>query len=49
MIEQTSALYSLLGGPLLNIIDLWDLTLVGPTRNNPVLDPLATLNLDNQL
>ena len=25
------------------------LTLVGPTRDNPVLDPLAVLHLDNQL
>ena len=25
------------------------LTLVGPTRDNPVLDPLAVLDLDNRL
>ena len=32
-----------------NKTDLLALTLVGPTRNNPVLDPLAVLQLDNQL
>ena len=29
--------------------DLQALTLVGPTRENPVLDPLAVLHLDNWL
>ena len=29
--------------------DLQALTLVGPKRNNPVLDSLAVLNLDNRL
>ena len=29
--------------------DLPALTLVGPTRNNPVLDPLAVLHLNNHL
>ena len=29
--------------------DLQALTLVGPTQNNPVLDPLAVLHLDNWL
>ena len=33
----------------MNRKDLQALTLVGPTRNNPVLDPLAVLHLDNQL
>ena len=32
----------------MNRKDLRALTLVGPTRNNPVLDPLAELHLDNQ-
>ena len=30
-------------------IDLQALNLVGPTRENPVLDPLAVLDLDNRL
>ena len=30
-------------------LDLWALTLVGPSEKNPVLDPLAVLHLDNQL
>ena len=29
--------------------DLQALTLSGPPRENPVLDPLAVLHLDNQL
>ena len=29
--------------------DLRALTLVGPTRNNRILDPLAVLHLDNRL
>ena len=32
-----------------NIKDLRALTLVGPTPNNPKLDPLAVLHHDNQL
>ena len=37
------------GEPSLNRIDLQTLTLVGPTGNVPVLDPLAALQIDNQL
>ena len=33
----------------MNRKDLRTLTLAGPTRNNPVLDPLAVQHLDNQL
>ena len=33
----------------MNRKDLRALTLVGPTRGNPVLDPLAALHLNNQL
>ena len=29
--------------------DLPDLTLVGPTREDPVLDPLVVLDLDDRL
>ena len=36
-------LYSIFRGPSLNRKDLRALTLVGPTRDNPVLDPLAVL------
>ena len=42
-------LYSIFRGPSLNRKDLRALTLVGPTRDNPVLDPLAVLHLYNQL
>ena len=38
-----------LKGPSVNRKDLRALTLVGPTRNNQVLEPLAVLHLDNQL
>ena len=33
----------------MNRKDLLALTLVGPPRDNPELDPLAVLHLDNQL
>ena len=33
----------------LNWIDLQALTLVGPPRQDPVLEPLAVQHLDNQL
>ena len=33
----------------MNIKDLQALTLVGPTREDLILDPLAVLHLDNQL
>ena len=35
--------------PSVNRKDLRALTLVGPTRDNLVIDPLAVLHLDNQL
>ena len=31
------------------MLDFQALTLVGPTREDPVLDPLAVLHLDNRL
>ena len=34
---------------VVNKTDLRALTLAGPTRKNPVQDPLAVLHLDNQL
>ena len=40
-------LFQTLREPTVNRKDLQALTLVGPTRNNPVLDPLAELSLDN--
>ena len=33
----------------MNIKDLQALTLVGPTREDLILDPLGVLHLDNQL
>ena len=35
------------GELLVNKTDLGALTLLGPTREDPVLDPLAVLHLDN--
>ena len=35
--------------PSVNRKDLGALTLVGPTTDNPVLDPLAVPDLDNRL
>ena len=34
---------------LVNKSDVQALTLAGPTREDPVLDPLAVIHLDNQL
>ena len=41
--------FSTLRGPSVNRKDLQALTLMGPTRNNLVLDPLAVPHLDNRL
>ena len=43
------AFFSTLREPSVNRTDFIALTLVGPTRNNLVLKPLAVLHLDNQL
>ena len=43
------SLFQTLWEPSVNRKDLQALTLVRPTRNNLVLDPLAVLNLDNRL
>ena len=43
------SLFQTLMEPTLNIKELRALTLVGPTQNNPVSDPLAVLHFDNQL
>ena len=42
-------LFQTLREPPVNRKDLRALTLVGPTRDNPLLDPLAALHLDNRL
>ena len=42
-------LFQTLREPSENRKDLQALTLAGPTRNNPALDPLAVLHLDNGL
>ena len=46
---KTKSTISTLKGPSVNRKDLQALNLVGPTWNNPVLDPLALLHPDNQL
>ena len=43
------SLYQTLWELSVNRKDLQALTLLGPTQNNPVLDPLAVLHHDNQL
>ena len=43
------SLFQTLWEPMLNKKEFQALTLVGPTWNNPVLDPLAVLHFDNQL
>ena len=43
------SLFSTLSGPSVNIKYLQALTLAGLTQNNPVVDPLAVLHLDNWL
>ena len=43
------SLFQTLWEPSVDRKDLQALTLVRPTRNNLVLDPLAVLNLDNRL
>ena len=43
------SLFQTLKEPIVNRKDLRALTLVGPTRSNLVLDPLAKLHLDNPL
>ena len=49
-LNQTSVLYlKLLWETSVNRKDLRALTLVGPTWDNPLLDPLAVLHLDNRL
>ena len=40
-------LFSTFREPSVNRKDLQALTIVGPTSDNPVLDPLAALHLDN--
>ena len=47
--NQTSILYSTLREPSVNRKDLQALRLEGPLRDNPELDPLAELHLDNWL
>ena len=48
-LNQMVVMAYLMSDYLLLATDLRTLTLVGPTRDNPVLDPLAVLHLDNQL
>ena len=48
-IQGLFSLFSTLREPSVNRKDLRALTLVGPTRDNPVLDPLVVIHLDNQL
>ena len=45
--DQKCSLFSTLREPSVNRKDLQDLTLVEPPRDNPELDPLSVLHLDN--
>ena len=45
--ELLALFFSTSGEPSLNRKDLQALTLVRPTRDNPVLDPIAVIHLNN--
>ena len=47
--NPNSILFQFQGVTSVKRINLWALTLVGPTGTRPVLDPLAVLQLDNRL
>ena len=49
MIVQQFLIFNTRGNFPVNRKDLQALTLVGPTKKNPVSDPLVAQHLDNQL